>query len=181
MCHHCLAQKVTVAINQIIIDAPWFHCSGSSVRWVKKNPSDAWWAGLGGALRFSLGKRLASSNWPLDFRLALPSCLPCAPPGCRGLCPYLKTAAIFGKCAHASPCIGVVGKTPDKAHNRTAAGTAEGFLSAAGQTAWLVPAAFALGPSLPLFVLEEEAGKGLALFTVGEQQLLAWVGPGWGF
>ena len=34
---------------------------------------------------------------------------------------------------------------------------------------------------LPFFVLEEEAGKGLTLFRVGEQQLLAWVGPGWGF
>lgn len=38
-----------------------------------------------------------------------------------------------------------------------------------------------VGTFLPFFVLEEEAGKGLTLFRVGEQQLLAWVGPGWGF
>lgn len=59
---------------------------------------------------------------------------------------------------------------------RDTIGAAEGILSAAGQTAWL--AHVGVGTFLPFFVLEEEAGKGFALFGVGEQQLLAWVGPG---
>lgn len=58
---------------------------------------------------------------------------------------------------------------------RDTIGAAEGILSAAGQTAWL--ADVGVGTFLPFFVLEEEAGKGFALFGVGEQQLLAWVGP----
>lgn len=59
---------------------------------------------------------------------------------------------------------------------RDTIGAAEGILSAAGQTAWL--AEVGVGTFLPFFVLEEEAGKGFALFRAGEQQLLAWVGPG---
>lgn len=38
---------------------------------------------------------------------------------------------------------------------------------------WLLPA-------FAFFVLEEETGKGLGLFRAGDQ-LLPWVGPGWGF
>lgn len=78
-----------------------------------------------------------------------------------------------------SLCIGVVGKTPDKAQLYCSPDGGGDFVclwpdSVAGSSGVCV------GTFLPFFVLEEEeAGKGLALFR--ERQQLAWVGPGLGF
>lgn len=79
VCIQCLAQKITVAVNQITREATWSHCSRTSVGWVKKNPSKpqqslVGWNGLGGPPVFPLGKQFASSKWHLDFRCAPPCC-----------------------------------------------------------------------------------------------------------
>lgn len=91
--------------------------------------------------------------------------------------PLFKTQLLFLASVHT--CLRVL-ELWGKPLIRDTIGAAEGVLSAAGQTAWLFPAAcdVCVGTFSPLFVLEEEAGKGRALFGVGEQQLLAGVGPG---
>lgn len=130
-------------------------------------------------LYFSLGKGFASSDWHLDFRLALACCLWCVPPGWRGFCPDWKHSCYFWQVCTCLHVLELRGK-PLIRHTIVLQRYSSGAFVCQWPDSVAGSSGVCVGTFLDFFVLEE-AGKGLTLFRVGEQQLLPWVVFGWGF